>query len=367
VKIFPNTDTDHSEDFSEHRRQFLVLNTNNNKMSELPADEPSEDMIVRVLDAENRTEFEFVEHADTSAYGFKVCALPHKGFGVLAARAFKAGERIIAEEPLVAWSTVPDYSTGTKQSAFHELRLLVSALDSRHRGQYYSLADNYERSRGGKSIAGIWNTNSFKTEDVMGDSLAEAKDGVARTAIFAVISRFNHACVPNTFPAWSATIGRQTIHALRDIAAGEELTIAYVAGAEAGPRAHRQSLLQRKYHFMCGCATCGLQGRELAESDARQQRLAEIHRQLSDWPESESGGLLAAVDEHLRLMRDEGLPSIWGKAGMFLALVQLMQRGERGAAAECARKGAAFARLALGEDSSVYLRFAQLATGLEAG
>ena len=162
-------------------------------------------------------------------------------------------------------------------------------------------------------------------------------------------------------------IGRQTVHALRDIAPGEELTIAYVAGAEAGPRAHRQAHLKRKYHFDCSCATCGLRGRELAESDTRQQRLAEIHRKLSDWPESESAGLLAAVQEHLGLMRAEGLPLIWGKAGMFLALVQLIQHGERAAAAECARKGAAFAQLALGEDSSVYLRFTHLAEGLEAG
>jgi hypothetical protein len=63
-------------------------------------------------------------------------------------------------------------------------------------------------------------------QDVLGDSLAEAKDGIRRLAIFRLISRFNHSCHPNTFVAWSATIGgRQTVHAIRDIACGEELNL----------------------------------------------------------------------------------------------------------------------------------------------
>ena len=332
----------------------------------------ADDIVVRVIDAHDRSAYEFVEFADASALGFKAYRLPNKGFGVVTLRPFKAGERIIAEEPLIAWSTVPDWSTGKKQSAFAELRRLVSALAPPQRRQYYSLADKYEHIRGGKSVAGIWNTNSFKTEDVMGDSHSEARDGVVRTAVFTLISRFNHACVPNTFPAWSANWQRQTVHALRDIAAGEELSIAYVAGAEAGARAHRQALLKQKYHFDCCCATCMLRGRALAQSDHRQQRLAHLHRQLAenwhgeDWAEGESGALLfAAVEELQRLMRDEGLPLVLAKAGILLALVHLIQRGERAAAAEYANKGMVCSRLALGDDSSAYVRFAQLAADLE--
>ena len=39
----------------------------------------------------------------------------------------------------------------------------------------------------GKTAAGIWNTNSFKVEDVMADGRAEEKDGIHRAALFATI------------------------------------------------------------------------------------------------------------------------------------------------------------------------------------
>ena len=66
------------------------------------------------------------------------------------------------------------------------------------------------------------------------------------------------------------------------------------------------------------------------------------------------------VEESVELMRDEGLPAIWAKAGMFLAIVQLVQSGELHAAAEWARRGAACAHLAMGTDSAVYRKFAGL-------
>lgn len=36
--------------------------------------------------------------------------------------------------------------------------------------------------------------------------------------------------MPNCFAAWSATLGAQTLHALSDVASGEELCVAYVRG-----------------------------------------------------------------------------------------------------------------------------------------
>ena len=42
------------------------------------------------------------------------------------------------------------------------------------------------------------------------------------------ISRINHVCDCNCHHEWNAAIGMETIHALRPIACGEELTITYL-------------------------------------------------------------------------------------------------------------------------------------------
>ena len=166
----------------------------------------------------------------------------------------------------------------------------------------------------------------------------------------------DHSCHPNCYAAWNARLGQQTVHALSDIAPEEEMSLAYVGGAEAGTRARRQEILKTKYHFECDCMTCELKGVALERSEARQRRMAEIHSMLATSP----ADLSDRVDELLHLLHDEELPLVWAKSGVILTIVQHMQRAEHSAAARWAARGAEHACLALGTDSSVYLKFASL-------
>ena len=166
-----------------------------------------------------------------------------------------------------------------------------------------------------------------------------------------------HRCRPNCHHAWHSTLKRQTVHALRDIAAGEEITVAYVGGAELGVRESRRAKLLRQYHFACGCEACRLEGTELARSEVRQRRIAEIQSALPTWPED----LPSLVDELLQLLADEGMPTVWGASGMLLAVVRCQQRGDLASAAAWARRGADCALVALGEDSSLHCKFESLA------
>ena len=150
----------------------------------------------------------------------------------------------------------------------------------------------------------------------------------------------------------------QTVHCLRDIACGEELTISYVAGAEAGARNERRHLLHRKFGFTCACDACVLDGVELMESDARYRRVKEIHTLLAE--EDLGEALVPLVAEHYRLMRAEGVPLILGKAGWILAIASLVQSGALEAAVGWARLAADCARVALGDDSSAYVQFAKI-------
>lgn len=73
-------------------------------------------------------------------------------------------------------------------------------------------------------------------------------------AVFLHTSRFNHACVPNACFAWNEAIGKETVHTMRDVAAGEEIVISYV-DMEHDKRLRAWEL--RHYGFVCGCEVCG--------------------------------------------------------------------------------------------------------------
>ena len=301
---------------------------------------------------DGRTQWELLDPVETASLGLDIRALPGKGLGVVVTRpgGFQRGCRILCEAPLVAWQSSPG-SSGTHD--WSALDAVVGTLSEPRRRDFYGLCDKHADHGEGKTAQGIWNSNSFPTEDIIGDGLSAATDGVVRSAVYRVCSRINHACHPNCFAGWSAALGKQTVHALRDIAQGDELSVAYVGGAEAGVRESRRVLLRDKYGFECSCDACRLEGSALARSEARQTRIHEIHRMLDRSP----ANLVELVAEHTRLMREEGLPLIWGRAGIILALVELKNRAELRAAAELAAVGADCALVALGEDSSVFRRF----------
>lgn len=91
------------------------------------------------------------------------------------------------------------------------------------------------------------------------------------SAIFLKCSRFNHACHPHAACTytWDAKLERLVVSTLREVAAGEELTISYM-----GKQVDRR-LLQLNYGFQCDCPGC----LEAKEAEAKvQKEAAACHR-----------------------------------------------------------------------------------------
>jgi hypothetical protein len=138
---------------------------------------------------------------------------------------------------------------------------------------------------GGKSVVGILDSNAFETDA-----------GVR--ALFQHGSRFNHSCQPNVLRTWigEGTAGRLVFHALRDVAAGEELSHDYcwehVGGAPT--RGARRAALQRWMRFACACACCRLPpGVAREESEARRARIQALRRAVGVWGGCAHNPLLA--------------------------------------------------------------------------
>jgi len=89
--------------------------------------------------------------------------------------------------------------------------------------------------------------------------------------LFLDASRINHSCSNNAHNNWNEHIGRLTIHAMRDIQEGDEITITYMGGTHT--YAERQRALREGFNFDCSCELCSLPPAERELSDARLSKL----------------------------------------------------------------------------------------------
>lgn len=93
-------------------------------------------------------------------------------------------------------------------------------------------------------------------------------------AVYETSSRLNHSCVPNAYHGFNPEIQRFTVHAVRDIEPGEEITINYMGGqADTLIRTQRLDHLRTNYGFTCTCVACS---DRTGQSDFRRGVLADI-------------------------------------------------------------------------------------------
>jgi SET domain-containing protein len=159
------------------------------------------------------------------------------------------GTRFLSEKPLFQIQSFGSELPVIEKEIERKLNLL-SQYDQR---AFFSL----HNSTPGDSypLTGIVKTNAL--------SLGP---GSSVGGIFPMISRINHSCRPNTQHTWNTSIEHETIHAIRDIKKGEEITISYNLGGPSQPRMQR---LKRSFGFDCTCDLCSLADEALEISDAR--------------------------------------------------------------------------------------------------
>jgi hypothetical protein len=169
-----------------------------------------------------------------------------KGMGGFATRRFRAGELIIADQPLVSWHQDSNIS---KAANLGNLCAAIDGLSRKDQEAFFSMSQDMVVHGLVKSVLGIWLTNAYAAGPV----------GSLITAIFTNVCRLNHACSPNTARYWNEALGKQEVHAAREIAVGDELTLSYIGG-EGATREQRRDYLQQHFGFLCACSLCSLTG-----------------------------------------------------------------------------------------------------------
>jgi hypothetical protein len=170
--------------------------------------------------------------------------LGQKGLGVIAISDIPRGTRVIAESDLLQ---VNRSTVDAKEvvRAFEKLPLSEQNLYL----ELYAYASPEYKSAAERELEQSWEQIPQLHRKVLEIYAANAFGGV-----FLLSSRINHSCIPNLHFAYNPELLKETFHAIRDITAGEELTIMYIKGTNR-TRSQRQAELNR-WGFQCTCLAC---------------------------------------------------------------------------------------------------------------
>ncbi|KAF4633788.1 hypothetical protein G7Y89_g4333 [Cudoniella acicularis] len=188
--------------------------------------------------------------------------LPGKGQGLIAVQDISKGTRILSDKPLF-W--IPGFRLA--ESAFEKaVASKFNLLSKDDQMTFLSLHNNIPG--GAYPLTSIVKTNALPLG-------TDASEG----GLFPEASRINHACVPNCQHTWNDNIGEETIHAVRHISKGEEITISY---ADTGPFESRRHSLKESFGFECTCELCSLPEIARAVGDHRQSEIKRLDDLISD-------------------------------------------------------------------------------------
>ncbi|KAK5661804.1 hypothetical protein OQA88_9906 [Cercophora sp. LCS_1] len=197
--------------------------------------------------------------------GYVVRSLPGRGKGVIAKRAYQKHEIVMVGYPTLLVRL--DFLNGERFSQKAQgdmLREAVARLPESTRRDVLALA----KSTGGEPIRDAIRTNAFGIEI----------EGVNHMALFVEGSRVNHGCRPNVFWRFSNRDMTMQVVALREIRPGDEIVHSY---APLGYTMMERQQMLKPWGFQCSCEMCTASQNTIQASDARRERLFEIHSTLS--------------------------------------------------------------------------------------
>jgi hypothetical protein len=262
------------------------------------------------------------------------------------------------------------------------------------RDAFFELCQNAEYGTE-KHPYGIWLSNAFPTDGTNAGTVG-ASDIKRSSAIYAGYCRLNHSCSPNVHGAWNDMRGKQTMYAMRDIKQGEELVVSYLGSIGEQPREARRESLRTDFGFICTCAKCLLADDALSQSDARCERLltltglireavsssgfqrevaaAMAKRGVASVPSRADAQLITTLREKrkasgIALLEERlALLDADGQGGRSWDTLEALHRfcsemGDEVLAQRYAARAAQSARMALGEDSVEYVKYAKLSGG----
>ena len=182
---------------------------------------------------------------------YSIQSIPGKGRGLIACSKIAKGTRVLVESPLLTVTRMA--STGILE---RDIAAKLKTLSKAQQRQFLSLHNNFP---GTNPFSGIVKTNALPCGP-------DSRLG----GIYLIICLINHSCIANAHNSWNEVAEHETIHAVRDIEEGEEITIRYDGGE---PSTARRLHLKDAFGFDCTCSLCLLPSDQVEASDARRVKI----------------------------------------------------------------------------------------------
>jgi hypothetical protein len=225
-----------------------------------------------------------------------VKSIPGKGFGLITTRNIPKGTTILLDAPrIIASAAFPAHVLHSQGSLLFTNALSQLPVPDR------DLVLSLDQSLGGTPMEDVMKTNAFACQ------LHDGGEDDAYMCLFSSVARINHACRPNAHARFIPSTLLMEIKALRDIAAGEEISISY--GRVDLKHAERQKLYKEGWNFECTCSLCTSESHVLSLSDQRRARFAQLRKKLENLsPETyDTQQIVAWEKEAMELSKKEVL------------------------------------------------------------
>ncbi|KAF8856367.1 SET domain-containing protein [Acephala macrosclerotiorum] len=207
-------------------------------------------------------EVESLRNYNATSKLYVLTPIPGKGQGLIAVQDISKGTRILSDKPLFR---IPRF--GLVGPAFE--RAVAGKLHRLSKDDQMTFLSLHSNTPGG----------AYPLISIVKTSALPLGTDALEGGLFPEASRINHACVPNCQHTWNDNIGEETIHAVRQIFKGEEITISY---ANTGPFASRRRILKESFEFECTCELCSLPAAARAVSDNRQCEIQRLDDRIGD-------------------------------------------------------------------------------------
>ncbi|KAL8757398.1 MAG: hypothetical protein Q9184_004221 [Pyrenodesmia sp. 2 TL-2023] len=211
--------------------------------------------------------------------------IPPKGRGLIAGVNIPKGQRILLEQPLftssLEWTSYQDFES--------HLSHTITTLPPAAHDTFFALHNANPTSE--HPLTARFLTNCLPDQDR------------STASVYSTACLINHDCRANAHGEWNTDAKAATIHAVRDINAGEEITMNYVSGKV---KEVRDDKLNRLFNISCTCELCCLPPLAIQESDARRTEIYMLFEEIGiahnilNEPEQcleECGRLMDLIDE----------------------------------------------------------------------
>jgi len=231
---------------------------------------------------------------------YSLTEIEGKGLGCIARKKIKKGTLVLREKPSLV---IPEHEDVDNDWVKTVIEAYMT-MEPEEKKEYLTLANKYSEKTIEQKKEKFMEARSAQFENTVTKELLamDLKNIDLETAkrVFQIhdtnafhngvclrMSRFNHSCSSNAEYFWNTDEQVRDLRAIRNIEAGDEITVSYIGTEILDPNKRMQVLLH-KFHFFCSCDACNLSEEEWVNQELMCQNFKRLNKQREAHKEAQN-------------------------------------------------------------------------------